>query len=93
MTYDEALAALGLTYESTRSDWKKEYVRLSRFWDQTTNPASVAPTMFRQVKMAYRYLLDHQPPGIPGPAGPAGPSGPAGTDGADGEDGTTPPPE
>jgi hypothetical protein len=92
MTYGEALAILGLDMAATRSQWKSAYVRLSRFWDQTTNHAGIAPTMYRQVRVAYRYLLDHPAPGPAGPPGATGPAGADGTDGQDGEDGTAPPP-
>lgn len=92
-----ALATLGLTATDGRSDWLREYRRLSRFWNPAENTSAEAPAQFRAVREAYAYLIDTPSTGtggegLPGPTGPTGatgPQGPAGATGATGPQGPT----
>lgn len=96
MTSAEALIILGLTSTDGRSDWLREYRRLSRFWNPAENTSSEAPARFRAIREAYAYLIDTPSTGtggegVPGPAGPTGPQGPSGATGPAGAAGATGP--
>lgn len=82
-----ALATLGLTAADGRSDWLREYRRLSRFWNPAENRSAEAPARFREVREAYTYLIDTPSLGDIGDGGGAGPTGPQGPPGQTGNPG------